>query len=50
MLASNSDLATKLGELETRYDGQFKIVFRAIRALMAPTTASRKRIGFRPHA
>jgi hypothetical protein len=50
MLASNADLARKLVELETKYDTQFTAVFRAIRALMTPRAASRKRIGFRPHA
>lgn len=48
MLQSNAELAKKLDELETKYDAQFKIVFQAIRELMTPSTASRKRIGFRP--
>jgi hypothetical protein len=50
MLASNADLARKLVELETKYNTQFKVVFEAIRELMTPRPASRKRIGFRPHA
>jgi hypothetical protein len=37
-----------LDALETKYDAQFKVVFQAIRELMAPPTASRRRIGFRP--
>jgi len=46
-LASNAELARKLAELEKKYDAQFKIVFDAIRELMAPPPAPpRKRIGF----
>ncbi len=42
-------LAKKLDALEVKYDAQFKIVFKAIRKLMAPAAVSRKkRIGFRP--
>jgi hypothetical protein len=36
LIASNADLARKLDDLEKKYDGQFKIVFTAIRELMAP--------------
>ena len=46
MLASNAELARKLDDLEHRYDSQFRVVFRAIRDLMAPVGPSRKRIGF----
>src|SRR5436190_1145761 len=35
MLASNTDLARKLAALEEKYDEQFKVVFDAIRELMA---------------
>lgn len=35
MLASNADLARKLEALEANYDEQFKVVFDAIRELMA---------------
>jgi hypothetical protein len=47
MLQSNVELARKLKALEMKYDGQFEVVFQAIRELMAPPAASRKRIGFR---
>jgi ORF6N domain len=47
MLASNRDLARRLNELEKRYDAQFKAVFDAIRQLMAPPVASKRRLGFR---
>ena len=46
MLESNIDLARKLDALETKYDVQFKRVFQAIRALMAPPKIVRRRIGF----
>ncbi|HVS81537.1 MAG TPA: ORF6N domain-containing protein [Pyrinomonadaceae bacterium] len=47
MLVSNTELARKLGELEGKYDRQFKIVFDAIRQLMSPPLPGRKQIGFR---
>jgi hypothetical protein len=51
ILASNDELARKLAALERRYDAQFKVVFDAIRELMAPTSSPRKRrVGFGPWA
>ena len=49
MLASHKDLALKLAEMEKKYDSQFKVVFDAIRELMAPIEPPPKprRIGFR---
>ena len=47
LLASNTELSRRLDELEATYDQQFKIVFDAIRQLMAPPPAPpRRRIGF----
>ena len=47
MLSSNADLARKLAALEKKYDAQFKVVFDAIRELMAPPEPPRKKpIGF----
>ena len=46
LLASHKDLARKLRELEQRYDGQFKLVFDAIRGLMSQPEIKRRRIGF----
>lgn len=46
MLESDASLARKLVALERRYDEQFKVVFDAIRELMAPPIPPRKRIGF----
>ena len=49
MLASNTELARKLAALESKYDAQFKIVFDAIRELMAPPNPKKKKsIGFAP--
>ncbi len=50
MLASNANLARKLNDLEKRYDHQFKIVFEAIRQLMAPSASNPKQISFRSRA
>lgn len=49
MLASNSELAKKLEDLERKYDRQFRAVFDAIRELMTPPQAKIKPIGFRPN-
>ena len=48
MLSTHADLARKLAALEKKYDAQFRVVFDAIRDLMAPTTKPRRSIGFRP--
>jgi hypothetical protein len=48
MMASHAELARKLENLEKKYDVQFKVVFDAIRKLMAPPESKRRRIGFRP--
>jgi hypothetical protein len=48
MIASHKDLARKLDELEKKYDAQFRVVFDAIRQLMAPVSKEdrKRRIGF----
>ncbi|MGI9026408.1 MAG: ORF6N domain-containing protein [Burkholderiaceae bacterium] len=47
MLESNKELAKKLATLEAKYDSQFAIVFEAIRELMTPPVAPKKKpIGF----
>lgn len=48
LLATHKDLARKLEELERKYDGQFRVVFEAIRQLVSPPARARKPIGFRP--
>ena len=47
MLATHKDIASKLNEMEKKYDAQFKIVFDAIRQLMTPPQKPGRRIGFR---
>jgi hypothetical protein len=48
MLAAHADLAHKMESLERKYDGQFRVVFEAIRELMTPQIPAKKTIGFRP--
>ncbi len=49
MQASHAGLARKLSALEKKYDKKFKVVFEAIRGLMAPPKLEKKgRIGFSP--
>ncbi|OFV93156.1 MAG: DNA-binding protein [Acidobacteria bacterium RIFCSPLOWO2_12_FULL_65_11] len=47
MLQTNAELAKKLAALEQKYDAQFRVVFDAIRELMAPPGTPKTRIGFR---
>jgi hypothetical protein len=47
--AAHKELIQKLEQMEKKYDRQFKVVFDAIRQLMAPpSSTSRRRIGFVP--
>jgi len=46
MLGSHAGLAHKLEALEKKYDSQFKVVFDAIRQLMAAPERPPKKIGF----
>jgi len=46
MLQANTELARKLDALEKKYDAQFRVVFDAIRKLIAPPAVPKKRIGF----
>lgn len=43
----NKVLARRLRELEKKYDGQFRIVFEAIRDLMDEPVQKSRRIGFK---
>ena len=48
LLRTNANLARRLNELEKNYDGQFQIIFKALRALMRPEEKTNKGpIGFR---
>lgn len=44
MLAAHKDLERKLVALEKKYDEQFKVVFDAIHALMAPPEKGKRKI------
>jgi hypothetical protein len=47
MIGSNKGLARRLSELEKKYNSQFRVVFEAIRELMAEPEPKIKRIGFK---
>jgi hypothetical protein len=47
VLAEHAELAKKIAQLERKYDGQFRVVFDALRELMTPPTKPKGRIGFR---
>ena len=47
MILSHKDLVRKIDAMERKYDHQFKIVFDAIRELMAPPTPKMKKLGFK---
>jgi hypothetical protein len=47
LVAAHEELATKLDALEQKFDQQFRVVFDAIRQLMAPPQSTASRIGFR---
>jgi len=46
MIASHADLVRKIDPMEKKYDGQFAVVFKAIKALMEPPKKTGKPIGF----
>lgn len=46
MIASHKDLSMRLDAMEKKYDKQFKIVFDAIRALVAEPEPAEKKIGY----
>jgi hypothetical protein len=46
LLMENTELSKKLAALERKYDGQFRVVFEAIRELMEPAPLPERRIGF----
>ena len=50
VIAEHRDLVRRMDELEARYDGQFKVVFDAIRGLMTPPETPKRRIGFHARA
>jgi phage regulator Rha-like protein len=46
MIASHKDLTKKLNELEKKYDGQFQIVFEAIRQIIEVEDKPKRKIGY----
>lgn len=46
LMISHADLARKIETLEQQYDAQFRMVFDAIRKLMAPPPIKERKIGF----
>jgi hypothetical protein len=46
MLLSNEELNRKIGALERKYDENFRVVFEALRRLLAAPEGPRRRIGF----
>lgn len=46
MLASHTELAHKLEEMELKYDGNFRLVFDALRQLMDPPAVPARELGF----
>ena len=48
MTASHRELARRLDEMERRFEGRFRLVFRAIRRIIAPREPPKPQIGFRP--
>ena len=46
IMATHKDLVRRLNEMEKKYDAQFRVVFDAIRELMAPADPKKRKIGF----
>lgn len=46
LIDTNKDLAKKLDEMESKYDKQFQIVFKAIKQLISKDKLPRKEIGY----
>jgi len=48
LLSSNKELASKIEEMEKKYDGHFKVVFSAIRQLIEkPKNSDRESLGYK---
>ena len=46
MIESNKDLKRKIENMEKKYDGQFQIVFEAIKKLIEPEIKPKRKVGF----
>lgn len=47
MMETNEQLKAKVEAMEKKYDGQFQVVFKAIKSLLEPQKKPRKPIGFK---
>ena len=50
LISTHIELARKIDAMERKYDSQFKVVFDAIRQLMAPPDKPNRPIGFKPES
>lgn len=48
-MISHKDLARRIGDMESKYDYKFKIVFDALRGLTDPPPVKKKKIGYIHH-
>ncbi len=46
MISSHEDLQRKIEIMEEKYDGQFRVVFQAIREMIREDSGTKKKIGF----
>jgi len=46
LITTHKDLVRRLNEMEKKYDSQFRVVFEAIRDLMASPVPKKRKIGF----
>jgi hypothetical protein len=46
LITTHKDLVRRLNEMEKKYDSQFRVVFDAIRELMASPAPKKRKIGF----
>jgi hypothetical protein len=46
ILGTHEELKRKIEQMEKKYDGQFRVVFEAIRQLMTPPETKKRKIGF----
>jgi hypothetical protein len=47
LASAHTNLTRRLDSLEKKYDGQFRVVFEALRQVMTPPVVKRRKIGFR---
>jgi hypothetical protein len=47
ILGTHEEIKRKIEQMEQKYNGQFKVVFEAIRQLMTPPERSKRKIGFK---